>query len=110
MVWSVSMDIDVDCVWRCFLVFSTGFLRERVISSTIDVKSARDVGPGLVIDGVGPEGISEDSAARIKEEGIPVKVFQEVRFAHALFLALLIVGLAKLMEDYGPAMDAILGI
>lgn len=83
------------------LVFSTGFLRERVSASTIDMKRAQDVSPGSVIDGVGPEGISEDSAARISGEGVPVGVFQEVRFAHALFLALLIIGLVKVIEYDG---------
>jgi len=83
------------------LVVLTGFARERVGLATMDVIGAQDVSPGSVIEGVGPEGISEGSAQDIRVSGKPVAVFQEVRFAHALFLALLISGGVRIIESYG---------
>jgi len=102
-VWfGVSLMVLVFTAAGAFtLVVLTGFARERVGLATMDVIGAQDVSPGSVIEGVGPEGISEGSAQDIRVSGKPVAVFQEVRFAHALFLALLISGGVRIIESYG---------
>ena len=90
------------------LLVCTDVARYLVESSTSQEIPSSDISVGAVVVGsADSEGLSRYDLDQMKRSGDSIRVWQEVRFAHVVFCAVLLVGVVHAVEVFVPS---ILGV